>query len=397
MAKTRATKQGKPRTPAKKKKKRGPGSSSEVKKTKSMDEVLGIEPIIFSEDSESGDEEQGTGHDYEIQRGQEDARRDSISIIRNLESRFSGSTSKQKVKITSEDIQEEVEYWTPSIVCYVLGANPPMTILDGYVRRVWKDRVDKVGMISYGVFLVRFNSIADRDEILSGGYTFFNNRPVIMRAWDPNKNFRKEDIHSVPIWVQLQGLELKYWGEQVLFRIIRQIGEPVMLDSFTKAKEKLNYPRILIEVSLNQHFPEQIEFEDEYGDDISIFVKYEWKPTVCTHCKGVGHVAINCRKKEGNKTEWVVKKPAVETRAKPTSDEDGFVLPKKIWKEKLPEAKEPEVIAVANTFGGLQHVTDQEEDDGEIEGENNVLLGKERGKEIIGNTRGGGEPPLPNG
>uniref|UniRef100_A0A803QBL2 DUF4283 domain-containing protein n=1 Tax=Cannabis sativa TaxID=3483 RepID=A0A803QBL2_CANSA len=237
----------------------------------------------------------------------------------------------------------------------------------------------------------------NRDEILSGGYTFFNNRPVIMRAWDPNKNFRKEDIHSVPIWVQLQGLELKYSGEQVLFRIIRQVGEPVMLDSFTKAKEKLNYPRILIEVSLNQHFPEQIEFEDEYEDDISVFVQYEWKPTVCTHCKGVGHVAINCRKKEGNKTEWVVKKPAVETWAKPTSDEDGFVLPKKTWKEKLTEAKAPEVIAVANTFGGLQHVTDQGEDDGGTEGENNVLLGKERGKEFIGNTRGGGEPPLPNG
>uniref|UniRef100_A0A803PID7 Uncharacterized protein n=1 Tax=Cannabis sativa TaxID=3483 RepID=A0A803PID7_CANSA len=51
MAKTRA-KQSKPKSPVMKKEKRGPDSSTDVKKTKSMDEILGIEPLIFSDDED---------------------------------------------------------------------------------------------------------------------------------------------------------------------------------------------------------------------------------------------------------------------------------------------------------------------------------------------------------
>uniref|UniRef100_A0A803QDS1 DUF4283 domain-containing protein n=1 Tax=Cannabis sativa TaxID=3483 RepID=A0A803QDS1_CANSA len=263
MAKTRATKQGKPRSQAKKKKKRGPQSSLDAKKTKLMDEVLRIEPILFSDEEDIRGEDQNT--------------RKSI---------LPGKT--------------------PSIVCYVLGANPPMSILDGFVRRVWKDKIDKVGMISYGVFLVLFKKIEDRD----------------------------------------QGLELKYWGEQVLYKIISQVGVPVMLDSFTKAKEKLNYSRILIEVSLQQEFPEKIWFEDENGDDTVVYVNYEWKPTTCAHCKGVE-----------------------ETRAKKTSDEEGFLPPKKVWKEKVIGKQNVSVVAVANSFESLQRINEnkQQNVDGNVE------------------------------
>uniref|UniRef100_A0A803P4R7 DUF4283 domain-containing protein n=1 Tax=Cannabis sativa TaxID=3483 RepID=A0A803P4R7_CANSA len=337
---------GQAKVTAKKKKKRGPDSSADGKKTKTMDEVLGIEPIIFSDAEEGEVEDQDTEHEAGVQMEQEASLRESIrlefaqlmeakqfreaqhlsatavargttvippvlrsgSIIRNLEPSFSGSPSKQKIKITREGIQEEIDFWTPSIVCYVLGANPPMSIFDGFVRRVWKEKIDK-------------------------------------------------------------GLELKYWGEQVLFRIISQIGTPVMLDSFTKAKEKLNYSRIFKEVSLQQEFPEQIEFEDEHGDDISVYVNYEWKPTTCAHCKGVGHSTIDCTKKGGSKAEWVVKKPVVESREKTISDEDGFLLPKKVWKEKTTEHQVSSAVAVANSFGSLQQFTEnqQENADGNLE------------------------------
>uniref|UniRef100_A0A803NHH6 DUF4283 domain-containing protein n=1 Tax=Cannabis sativa TaxID=3483 RepID=A0A803NHH6_CANSA len=285
----------------------------------------------------------------------------SGNIVRNLDSKFAGSPSKRKIKITKEDIQEEVDFWTPSIICYVLGANPPMSILEGFVRRVWKDKIDKVGMISHGVFLVRFRSIADRDQILSRGYIFFNKRPVIMRAWDPNVNFKKENIHSVPIWVQLKNLDLKYWGEQVLFKIISQVGEPVMVDAFTKAREKLTYPRILIEVSMQQEFPEQIWFEDENDEETSVLVPYEWKPTTCAHCKGIGHETKDCRNKEGKKSEWVVKKPAVNAQEfVQVEGEDGFIPAKKIWKEKNKAQSMAINIHVANSYSLLQEPIDVE-------------------------------------
>ncbi|KAL2929428.1 Retinoblastoma-associated protein [Bienertia sinuspersici] len=43
-----------------------------------------------------------------------------------------------------ENIQPNIDYWHLSIVVYVLGANPPSPIMEGFIRRVWsKYEVDK--------------------------------------------------------------------------------------------------------------------------------------------------------------------------------------------------------------------------------------------------------------
>uniref|UniRef100_A0A803PDG0 Reverse transcriptase domain-containing protein n=1 Tax=Cannabis sativa TaxID=3483 RepID=A0A803PDG0_CANSA len=148
-----------------------------------------------------------------------------------------------------------------------------------------------------------------------------------MKAWDPNLNLKKEDIRTVPIWVQLEDLELKYWGQRSLFKIIGQLDKPVMLDEVTKGREKLAYPRVLIEVTMSQEFPDMISFENEYGTNVSVRVHYEWKPIICKHCKGMGHKADECRKKEGKKQEWVVKEKRGDFKGENKEievDKDGF-------------------------------------------------------------------------
>ncbi|XP_062080776.1 uncharacterized protein LOC133785571 [Humulus lupulus] len=375
MAKTKAKIQGKSKSAAKKPKKRGPTSTSDVQKTKTMEAVLGIEPIDFSDEEDEGAEVPAAGPKLvepalrdglpeplspnsslrDIQR-QEEIRSDfavflaanrqcvtnilqgksdtppilrSGIVIRNLGNSFTNAEKERKVKITMEDIEEEVAFWNSSMVCYVLGANPPLSIFEGFIRRMWKDKVDKVGLLSYGVFLIRFETIEDRDEVLNGGYIFLNKRPMVMKAWDPNTNFKKEDVRTVPIWIQISDLDLKYWGEKLLFKIVGQLGKPVQVDLVTKERNKLNFPRVLIEVSLKQDFPELIYFEDEYGCNVSVSVMYEWKPIVCGHCKGMGHTTDICRKKEGRKQQWVVKEAVKEAATNQATQEpkvyaDGF-------------------------------------------------------------------------
>lgn len=40
------------------------------------------------------------------------------------------------VMIETTDIQEDVELWSSAVVCYVLGANPPLSVMEGYCRRI---------------------------------------------------------------------------------------------------------------------------------------------------------------------------------------------------------------------------------------------------------------------
>ncbi|XP_060968449.1 uncharacterized protein LOC115703846 [Cannabis sativa] len=242
----------------------------------------------------------------------------------------------RKMKITLDDIEEEVLFWKPSIVCYVLGVNPPLHILEGFANRIWKDKVDRV----------------KRDQVINRGYIFFNRRPVIMKSWDPNVNFKKEDVKCVPIWVQLEELELKYWGQRSLFKIVGQLGKPLMVDSFTKERERLNYPTVLVEVIMDQHLPDMLEFENEFGSNTSVGIKYEWKPVTCSHCFGIGHSTTDCKKVTNAKQHWVTKK---DNRKVIETDEEGFT---KVSKGKKVDMKEKSnagaaVTVTNNTFQAL--------------------------------------------
>ncbi|KAM6566108.1 hypothetical protein CsatA_025236 [Cannabis sativa] len=270
MAKTRA-RQRKLKSELKKPKKRGPTSTADVRKTKMMDSVIGVEPINFLEEEGDGEPEQSVR-----------------AYIDLFQAALSLKFSQQAIK-RQEEIRKDFDYF--------LQANRKCSASVLQVRRVWKGKVDKVGSLSYGVFLVRFETIEARDEILNGGYVFFNNRPVVMKAWDPEVNFKKEDIRLVPILIQLPDLELKYWDERSIFKIVGQLGTPLQVDTMTEERNNLNYPCVLIEVAIQQDFPECIPFEVEHGFDVFAFITYEWKPIIYNHCQGLGHPTAYYKKK----------------------------------------------------------------------------------------------------
>ncbi|KAF4354220.1 hypothetical protein G4B88_005665 [Cannabis sativa] len=137
-----------------------------------------------------------------------------------------------------------------------------------------------------------------------------------------------------------------------------QVGKPIMVDAITKQRDKLAFPRVLIEVLLNQPMPDLIWFENEFGSNVSVQVKYEWKPNVCGHCSGLGHSTEECRKKVAKKQQWVVKpigqqgaeRKVAEEKAT-VIDSDGFQPVAKAWKIK---EKEPvQQLRVGNTFQAL--------------------------------------------
>ncbi|KAJ8436135.1 LOW QUALITY PROTEIN: hypothetical protein Cgig2_033630 [Carnegiea gigantea] len=113
-----------------------------------------------------------------------------------------------------------------------------------------------------------------------------------------------EDIKSLPIWVQLPELDIKFWGNESLSKKGSCLGIPLKTDKYTKDRTMLNYARLLIDISLDNPFPNYIKFFNE--DDVLIRqnVTYEWKPIKCSHCKMFGHEEASCRKEIGLRTEW---------------------------------------------------------------------------------------------
>ena len=91
-----------------------------------------------------------------------------------LHQRGSILTTYKNIKV--DGIAEEIDFWLPSVVCLVLGAKPPLPMMDRFVRRIQKDiAVDRIGMIGRGVYLVRFDFMDNIERALNmiGCISFF--------------------------------------------------------------------------------------------------------------------------------------------------------------------------------------------------------------------------------
>ncbi|KAL2933676.1 NADH-ubiquinone oxidoreductase chain 2, partial [Bienertia sinuspersici] len=144
------------------------------------------------------------------------------------------NVSANSIQIDEGVNEEEVSFWASSIVCYVLGVNPPLEGMDGF-----------------------------------------------MHQWIVDMDVPKDDHKIVPIWIKFPKLYIKYWGIRLLNKIVRMVGDFIKGD---------------VEVRIYQLLPNSISFINEKGVDVEKIVKYEWRPLVCTTCKCLGHQDDNCRK-----------------------------------------------------------------------------------------------------
>ncbi|VFR00991.1 unnamed protein product [Cuscuta campestris] len=233
-----------------------------------------------------------------------------------------------------DDVIEPGNYWNSALVCCILGANPPLDIIKGFLSRIWKTYdIEDISFLKESQFIVRFAKEEDRDEILKRTYYFMDNKPVYVQKWYPGCKVDVMSRKDIPVWVQFLELEMKYWSLTGLSKHGSAIGKPVKRDKATASRRKWSYARILIEVQVNQTFPDQIHFLNEEGRIISQSVKYEWAPFLCSHCNKIGHEMINCRKK--NPPTDAPKKPKYIWRPKDTKNE-----------EKVAEAIKPTPVQV---------------------------------------------------
>lgn len=97
----------------------------------------------------------------------------------------------------------------------MVGANPPPYVLEAFLRKIWRNyEIDKVVLMKKGVSIVRLKSMEKRDAILAGNGVFFDNKPLIGRAWERNMDIAKEQFDVLPTWIQLY-VHFKYWGKTV--------------------------------------------------------------------------------------------------------------------------------------------------------------------------------------
>ncbi|KAJ8420651.1 LOW QUALITY PROTEIN: hypothetical protein Cgig2_014183 [Carnegiea gigantea] len=170
--------------------------------------------------------------------------------------------------VDKRDIESKIEYWKCSLVFFVLGANPLFSVMEGFTKRLWgRKGLDKMYGLPDGVFLIRFHTTLERDEVTRHRLVYFDKKPMNLKPWTAGQTASKDDIASLPIWVKLHGLKWKFWSSQGLSKIGSSLGSPLAADKVTKEQTMLRYARILVDIKLNGAFLESVMFMDEEGQD----------------------------------------------------------------------------------------------------------------------------------
>ncbi|XP_074300450.1 uncharacterized protein LOC141631715 [Silene latifolia] len=176
-----------------------------------------------------------------------------------------------------------------------MGENPPWEVLEGFLRRVWIDyKISKVSFLPNGLFVVRFDTLEHQKLVLPRGMVLFDGKPVILRHWDPVVKISKVAVKVVPIWIKLVGLDLKFWGAKCLEKLAALVGKYVRIDNLTVYRTNLGFARVMVEVEIDQTFPDKIRFLDELGNEVTVLIEYDWLPITCGQCKGMGHIEKVC-------------------------------------------------------------------------------------------------------
>ncbi|XP_074291111.1 uncharacterized protein LOC141617877 [Silene latifolia] len=162
-----------------------------------------------------------------------------------------------------------------------------------------------------------------KQVFLGSGHFLFDNKPLIIKPWQPDVELTKENVKTVPAWIRMQKLPLKFWGKSIP-KISGLVGKYIKSDEPTELKTRLGFARVMVELNLGQYFPKQIKFRDEKQQLITIDTAYEWKPSLCTKCKLLGYEKDQCRKNKQQTKPSVPHKTA--SAATPVTKKDVEVV-----------------------------------------------------------------------
>ncbi|XP_062080548.1 uncharacterized protein LOC133785316 [Humulus lupulus] len=201
-------------------------------------------------------------------------------------------------QVDLEEIAVETSIWNSAVVCTVLGANPPFTVFEGFIKRMWgKLGIERIARLNAGHTLVKFRDETTRDLVLENGVLHFDRKPVIVRPWTTELDHLRM-IKSVLVWVRLPGLGLQYWGTKCLSALVSTLGKPIMVDKVTMDRSMMQFARVLVDIDIADEVPKSIQFLNERGQLMEQFVEFEWLPTQCKLCKVFGHTESLCNKKK---------------------------------------------------------------------------------------------------
>ncbi|PWA42554.1 hypothetical protein CTI12_AA543050 [Artemisia annua] len=182
------------------------------------------------------------------------------------------SDGNKRISISLEDIKKGSKACALQLYGYFVGTSMDYRVVYANLIKMWRAYgIADITKTSAGLFYFKFKKEEGMKAVLDSGLWMVNSVPLVLNVWEPGIWLEKVEPSTIPIWE----------------RCLKKAG-------------KLDFARVLVEVSASDELPHSLEIEypalgDRPGRVGKLEVKYQWKPPQCTHCKTFGHSTVACK------------------------------------------------------------------------------------------------------
>lgn len=114
-----------------------------------------------------------------------------VNLFKNNRSVMTGMTlnyhppqivgGKTIVQLEKIHVDKEVEKWNCALIAYMIGPKPGYNAMKRYINQQWSSVDEPDIFLDEEAYVIKFQSLADKNEILYTGPYTMNNRPIFWK------------------------------------------------------------------------------------------------------------------------------------------------------------------------------------------------------------------------
>lgn len=209
---------------------------------------------------------------------------------------FTLESGESCVRIPNAVIEKNKKSWD----CFILGQfydDPPArAAVSAIVNGIWsRERRDiVVSKMDGNTFLFRVPCPNARRHILRQCIWQVDRQTMFVAKWSPGLTPEKPELSSIPVWLEFTGVPLQFFNSDALKEIAGMVGHPICLHPSTENMTNIEVAKVYTVIDPRKPLPEAVNAQFDSGEVTRIHVSSPWLPSLCSHCKKVGHTISRC-------------------------------------------------------------------------------------------------------
>nr|GFA97263.1 hypothetical protein CTI12_AA215700 [Tanacetum cinerariifolium] len=177
------------------------------------------------------------------------------------------SNGTNRIAISAKDIKNESEACALHLYGYFVGTSMDYRVVNANVSRMWRVYgIAEITKTSSGLFYFKFKNEEGMKAILESGPWMINYVTLVLNVWEHGIWLEKVEPSTILIWVCVYGISMELCNGNGIGKIMSGIGKPMLMVKLTKERclkkaGKLDFARVLVEVSATDVLPETLEIK----------------------------------------------------------------------------------------------------------------------------------------